>query len=530
MFCNWPALRSCRHSISRSSKAVTLPTHRKGASSIFGYENKRIRWTVLILVLLFVQLFFSLGTGALGEAPTPAPDTIIEPTLSNDAAPYDSSHPESLAQDQLYAMSALLVEADTGLSIFEKNADTVMYPASTTKILTVLLGIMMVDDLNQMVTVSRTAVDIPADSSTMGLEEGEEIRYIDVLYGTMMRSANEGANVIAETVSGSIPAFIDLMNKTATEVFGCSNTHFVNAHGYHDDNHYTTARDLAIIAREAMKNETFRQIVAATSYEIPRTNVHRAKSITTRSILLLPGSEEKPNKYYYSYANGIKTGSHMKAGYCFVGSAMKDNVNLISVLLYTSNRGRWTDTIKLMNYGFSQYISVTPAEMYAMNPIVVETSNYSLKDGHMGKLELTCIPSSGNVSITATKDEVEQMAKNIRSTAWIQFTRDFQAPITQGEVMGTMTYFYGGGKQAEYQLVASRSIGKRENAPKTLAEIVAETEADPNILPPITAELVMYALSPFFVVFILVRLLMKMRRTRQEKVSKPPKQTRRWFF
>ena len=502
----------------------------KGGILITGHKSNRIMNRALSWLVALLLLWMGHMPVASAQSATPAPDQIIEPTLSNDAAPYDSEHPENLSEDQLYAMSAMLVEAETGLSIFEKNPDQVMYPASTTKILTVLLGIMMVEDLDQIVTVSNEAVNVPADSSTMGLEAGEELPYRDVLYGTMMRSANEGANVIAETVSGSIPAFIELMNRTATQIYGCTSTHFVNAHGYHDDNHYTTARDMAIITKEAMKNDLFRQIVATTTYQLARTNVHRSRSISTRSILLLPGTEEKPNKYYNPNATGVKTGAHSKAGYCFVGSATKEGVDLISVLLYTSNRGRWTDTTKLMNYGFSQYVSITPVELYAMNPIVVETSNFSLNDTNMGRLELTCVPSSGNVSFTATRDEVEQMASNIRSTALIQYARDFQAPITQGEVMGTMTFFYEGREPAEFQLVAARSIGKRENAPKTLEEIVTETYADPSVLPPLTEEIILMGLSPVLLIALFVILHHRRRMKRQAKFPKPPKQTRRWFF
>ena len=151
-----------------------------------------------------------------------------------------------------------------------------------TKILTVLLGIMFVDDLEETITVSETAVNVPEDSSTMHLKVGEEIRFIDVLYGTMLVSANDGANVIAEVVSGDVDRFVTMMNETAASL-GCQNTHFVNPHGYHDDNHYSTARDMAIIAREAMKNETFREIVRTVTYQIPRTNMQRARTLTTKS-------------------------------------------------------------------------------------------------------------------------------------------------------------------------------------------------------------------------------------------------------
>lgn len=159
-----------------------------------------------------------------------------------------------------------------------------------TKILTVLIALTFADDLNETVVVSENAVNVPADSSTMYLKAGEEIRLIDVIYGTMLLSANDGANVIAEAIAGDIPRFVDLMNTTA-QTLGCDHSHFVNPHGYHDDNHYSTARDIAVIAREAMKNETFREIVATTSYQLPRTNKQRSRTITTKPSICCPAAK-----------------------------------------------------------------------------------------------------------------------------------------------------------------------------------------------------------------------------------------------
>ncbi len=476
--------------------------------------------------MLAALLFFS-GV-SLAESPTTEP--IPEPTLNPDATPYDAEHPENLDPDQLYGLSAILVTGDKGEVIFEKDAYTIRYPASTTKILTVLLGIMMVDDLTQEVEVSPTAMDIPADSSNMGLHEGEKIRYIDVLYGTMMLSGNDGANVIAETVSGSIPAFVDLMNRTAA-AFGCVNTHFANAHGYHDDNHYTTAYDMALIAREAMKNETFREIAATVTYSIPRTNITRARTITTKSEYMLTGSEESPNKYYYPDATGIKTGSHSHSGYCFVGSATRKGVDLISVVFFTGKRARWADTIKLMNYGFSQYVSITPIELYQMSPLTIETSSYSTADSNRGRIQLTAKVHEGSAgtTIVATKSEVEQMAANIQSTLLIQYTRDFVAPVTAGEIMGTMTYFGDNGSAYVYDLVASRSVAARENAPKTLEQIEAETYADPNPFPPLNADMVILILMPFLLMGILVLIILRIRKQRRNRRRKTPHPVSRYL-
>lgn len=472
----------------------------------------------LCLVLLFTFV-----------APAIASD-IPQPTLSPDASPYDPTHPENLEPDQLYGASAILITADTGEIIFEKDATTPRFPASTTKILTVLLGIMMVDDLDMTVTVSETAMNIPEDSSTMGLVVGEEICFRDVLYGTMMLSGNDGANVIAETVSGSIPAFVDLMNQTV-QAYGCHNTHFVNAHGYHDLYHYSTAYDMAFITREAMKNEVFRDIVAATTYTIPKTNKQRARTITTKSEYMLKGSEEKPNKYYYEYATGVKTGSHSMAGYCFVGSAEKNGVELISVVLFTGQRARWADTIKLMDYGFSQYVSVTPSQLFDMNPITIETSNYSTKDTNRGRLQLVCQPQDPNddIKITATKQEVERMASNLTGTVLIQYTRDFIAPIAAGEQIGTLTYYPEVGEPSVNILTASRSIAKRENAPKTLDQIVQETNDDPNPFPPINSNFIIHYFSPIILFLLFVLYLRHHLKKRKKKAGHIPKPVNRYL-
>ena len=479
--------------------------------------------------LLALLIFFTFLSSSLAESAATT-DTIPEPTLSPNAEKYDPEHPEDLSADQLYALSAILISSESGEVIFEKDPDTVRYPASTTKILTVLLGILMVDDLYQYVTVSENAVAIPQDSSSMHLKAGEEIRFIDILYGTMLLSGNDGANVIAETVSGSIPAFVDLMNSTA-QMYGCTGTHFANPHGYHDDSHYSTARDLAIIARQAMQNESFREIAAAVSWTIPKTNMQRARTITTKSEYMLSGSEENPNKYYYPYAIGIKTGSHSKSGYCFAGAAEKDGVRLISIVMFTGKRARWADTIKLMDYGFSQYMSVTPIDLYNMNPVTIETNNYSTSDTDRGRILLSCRlqdPNTISPRITSTKAEIKRMAANLKDTMMLQYTRDFAAPITAGEVIGTMTYFPPYGDPVVYALTASRSVARRENAPKTLEEIINETNSDPNPFPPFSFELFMVFAAPVLIVACLVFGILYLHKRLHTHNMKTPKPSHRY--
>lgn len=472
-----------------------------------------------MLVLMAVPMSFALGEE----------DVFIAPTLPDDAPKYDPEHPENLGEDQLYAKSVVLMEANSGKIIFEKNPDAIMFPASTTKILTTMLGIQN-GDLSAKVVATATALDVPADGSSMDLRLDEEINFTDLLYGTMLCSANEGANLIAETVSGSIGEFVGLMNDTAREL-GCTNTHFVNPHGYHDENHYTTARDLALIAREAMKNDLFRKIVSTVNYTLPRSNIQRSRTLTTSNRLLRPSTEEYNNSYYYAEAAGIKTGYHSKAGYCFVGYAERDGVELISVILYSDIYGRWTDTKKLMEYGFSQYVSITPIDLYNKNPITIETKGYSLEDSNMGKLPLTCVvaQSGTNASMIVKEDEVDSLSRNLRDTMLIEYTRDFSAPIEAGEIMGKMTYITPENKAVVYNLIASRSIAQRENIPKTIEQIVAETYADPNPFPPFTAEMAFYLFSPFVLLIIVIRILRKLLRRRRERLARVPKPGRRYL-
>lgn len=458
----------------------------------------------------------------------PAYAEIPEPTLSPDANPYDKEHPELLEEDQLYAASAILVEAKSGRVIFEKNADKAMYPASTTKILTALLALEL-GDLEQTCTVSQEAVTFYEDDVTnIDLRAGEELSLRDLLYAALVKSANDAANVIAENIGGSINNFVNLMNQRAYEL-GCTSTSFANAHGLHNDYHYTTARDMAIIAMAAMKNETFRDMVATTSYTIPATNIMRARNISTSNQMMIPSTSERTNKYYYPEIIGVKTGSLSTAANCFVGAAERDGLELISVVFYSGNRTRWADTIKLMDYGFSQYVSVTPIDLYNMNPITVETKNFSLEDTNMGRLPLTCVSTGSSARIVATPEEVEIMASNLQSTVLIEYTRDFYAPITAGEVMGTLTYFPEDGSPAVYNLTASRSIEKRANAPKTLEEIVAETEADPNPFPPFTFEMGLYIALPILGLYILIRVLGRVRHRRRVSSARVPKPKSRYL-
>ncbi|MCR4886360.1 MAG: D-alanyl-D-alanine carboxypeptidase [Clostridiales bacterium] len=443
---------------------------------------------------------------------------------------YDPLYPELLSEGHLSAASAILIEADSGEVIFEKNADQRMYPASTTKILTVWLALTN-GDPEQKYTVSENAVNLAADESSAKLAAGEQMRLIDLCYAAMLPSGNDAATAIAEGLAGSVWNFTAMMNQAAYSL-GCKNTQFVNANGLHDENHFTTARDMAILARIAMQNETFRQIVLASEYTLPRDNIYRARTI--KNLNYFVAKTEGRESRYYPYSTGIKTGTTSAAGNCLVASASKDGVNLISVVFGSaSDESRYTDTVRLMDYGFAQYLSTSIAEIYAMNPRVVEVRNFALDDPQVGKLPLSLRMVSTDASdlIVTTRQQVDYWVQNFASITVTDFTRDLRAPIQEGEVMGTLTYYPEIGNPVMYELLAGRSIAAREQIAPTSEEIISAAMADPNPFPRITVELVMlYLVLPALGIFLLIRLiraLIKIIRKRiRVKVFKP---TSRYF-
>ena len=247
----------------------------------------------------------------------------------------------------MYSGACLLMDAPSGQVLFENQADQSMYPASTTKIMTLLLAIEH-GDLEREVTVPDSAADIPADSSRMPVYPGETMCMADLLYGLMMRSGNDAANAVAELCSGSVEAFVQEMNDKA-QALGMNNTHFVNPHGYHDKQHYTTARDLAILTREGLTNADFCKVTTCLSYTLPPTQKRDSLTLTSPYEIFDPESE-----YYIDGAAGVKSGYTSHAGFCFVGAYQKNDRTLIAVILGAPSRNRaWSDLKRLFAYGMA---------------------------------------------------------------------------------------------------------------------------------------------------------------------------------
>lgn len=254
------------------------------------------------------------------------------------------------------ADAAILIEANTGTILYSKNIDKKQYPASTTKLLTALLAIEN-SSLDETVTFSNDAVfSVPWDASGMGADVGEQITMEQALYAVLVGSANEASNAVAEHISGSMSEFADLMNERAIQ-FGCKNTNFVNANGLFDENHYTTAYDLALIATEFFKYELLSKMSNTGIYNIPITENQPDDIWLLSHHKLIEGKE-----YAYEYMIGGKTGYTDKARQTLVSCAQKDGMRLISVILKEESPNQFTDTISLFNYGFSNFKIYNVAE------------------------------------------------------------------------------------------------------------------------------------------------------------------------
>ncbi|KPU45585.1 D-alanyl-D-alanine carboxypeptidase DacB precursor [Oxobacter pfennigii] len=275
---------------------------------------------------------------------------------------------DTITKPSIDAQGAILIEAHSGKVLYQKNEDEKLYPASTTKILTALIALEM-GDLEDIITVGKEVMMVPWDSSKAYLKEGEEISLRELLLGLMLPSGNDAAAVIAVYIgrlrandmsldeTASMDKFSELMNKRAKEL-GANNSNFVNPHGYHDKNHYTTAHDLALITMEAMKIDFFREAVNTFKYNTEATPVFSNGQIVETIDHSWRNSNELINetgKDFYEYATGVKTGYTTPAGFCVVSSASKDGMDLIAVTLNSTSQARWEDSQKLLEYGFYNF-------------------------------------------------------------------------------------------------------------------------------------------------------------------------------
>ena len=347
------------------------------------------------------------------------------------------------------ATSAIMIEASTGEILYEKNANEKLAPASMTKMMSMLLIMEQIEkgtlSWDEQVTVSENASSM--GGSQIFLETGEKMSVQDLLKGISIASGNDATVAMAERIAGSEDAFVKMMNERAKEL-GLTSTNFKNATGLDDENHYSTAHDMALIAQYCMKNEVFRQIVSKTSYTLEPTNkTSEERYFVTTNDLIKPSSE-----YYYPYCIGIKTGYTSQAKNCLISASKKDGLELISVVLgaTTTNTGksaRNTDSITLFDYGFENY---TYQQILTQNSVV---TNLTINNATKETKDLPLVTQSSISSLVPANIDLNSIEPIISINEIIE------APISEGDVLGTIKYNIDG---IEYStnLCAEHSVEK----------------------------------------------------------------------
>ncbi len=356
---------------------------------------------------------------------------------------------------EVSAHGAMLMSLDSGDVIYSKNIHEKLYPASLTKLMTAIVLYENVEDLDSTVmTVSKNAIDLlqGTDSSVGGLKAGEELTARQMLYVLLLSSANDGANAIAENVAGDIASFVELMNQKAASL-GMENTHYANAHGLHNEDHYTTVYDMSILARYFLENETLKDICYQVRYEMEPTNLSPKRTFITTNFLITPSNSE-----YYKYAKGVKTGYTDPAGRCLISTASKNGYNYLCVLMKSAVyneqgkkiRYEFADSKALYEWGFNEFEYKT----------VLGTEKI------LGEAKVELAWDTDYVTL-APKTDLAAIVPKVADQSTLQYdvstySESFDAPIAKGDVLGSVTVSYAGEVLGSVELVATNDV-KRSN-------------------------------------------------------------------
>ncbi len=346
------------------------------------------------------------------------------------------------------AKSAILIDASDGHAIYEKDADTKQYPASLTKMMTAILVVEAISDLNEVITAQESAFEgLSAAGSTVNIKAGEKMTVDNLLICMLVASANEASNILAERVAGSVPLFIELMNKRAGEL-GLTGTKFVNPNGLHDEEHYTTARDLSIIAMELRRHERLREICAMEKATIPATNISEERFFFTTNSLI---SLYKEREYKYSKASGLKTGSTTPAGLCLASSAESESTELISIILGAKNEEKrggkmnFVESKRLLMWGFDNFKRV---ELVDASQPVCEIHVELAKER-----DYVVAQPISDYSALMPSDYDKSLLKLVPNTE-----KTLEAPINKGDEVGTVIVTYDGREYTTLPLIAADNV------------------------------------------------------------------------
>ena len=455
---------------------------------------------VAVIFLAFITVFNMFGGSALA------------------AVSYDGEINEDLA--------VVLMDADSGKILYEQKADERIRPASTTKILTCLVAIEN-GNLTDKVTVSKYASQTTSGESKLVIKEGEEIILEDLLTGMMIKSGNDAAKAVSEHIGETEEGFVAMMNDLAQEI-GMTSSTFANPHGKDQDGHMVTAQDMALLARYAMNNAAFMQMVGHATYVMPETNKQTERTIKTYNEFLI-----EDNSNYYEYANGMKTGSTKGAGGCLVASATKDDQNLVCVVFGDTSNGkqqRWDAAKSLFEYGFDNYTTIDSLSLVdTTEQLSAQVENYASTDIYDGLLEFAP-PTPIERYLTLEND----VAGQILSGDTIEATREYYeepltAPIYENDVVGTVTYksFKTGIVIMQGYLVATRDVLDAGSAPGSVGDSAVMTMA-PTAMESLeddknnSALLILLVIPAGLIIFLAIRLFSIKRKKRRKYRRRTP--------
>ncbi|MBQ7106979.1 MAG: D-alanyl-D-alanine carboxypeptidase [Clostridia bacterium] len=348
---------------------------------------------------------------------------------------------------QLNAKAAMLISLDTDQILHEKNADKKMYPASLTKMLAAVLVLEQVDDIDKTtITVSKSALTaiMGTGASVIGLKEGEVLTVRQALYCLLVSSGGDVAYVIAEYIGGNTENFMDMMNKRAKEL-GMEHSSFGNPVGLHDDKTYTTARDISILAKHALKFDVFKEITSTTRYYMPKTNKSPQRILSTTNFLIDPSTN-----YYYAYASGVKTGFTDEAGRCVVSTASYNGYNYLCIIMGCDGTGgqrnEFVDSRNLYRWAFNDFeykelLDISKPVTEIPLELSMETDYLKLYPSN----NITQIlPKTADSSTITIKPHLKH--------------ESVDAPIKKGDVLGTADVIYAGEIIGTVKLVSNEDI------------------------------------------------------------------------
>lgn len=365
-----------------------------------------------------------------------------------------SYEPEGM---ELASKNILLVNLDTGYIVYEKEADQKVSPASLTKIMTAILAIEKVPDLDAAkITAKKGIVDsfLGTGSSTAGIKADEELTARQLLYCMMVRSGNDAAAILADYIGeGSIDNFISMMNQRAKEL-GAESTNFANPHGLTDPNHYTTARDLYKIFRHALTLPLFKELISTTRYTLPATNKNTERTFATTNLML---DKNVGSKYYYSSVKGGKTGKTSDAGNCFISLAEKEGYNYVCVSLGAPTKDEqgnnlpatvneaFGDTKKLYEWAF---------DTFAIKTIVN-------KDESVGECKVNLSAGEDRVLLYPKETFAALIPKQVEASSAnfvLDIPESVDAPVAKGQTIGSAKIMLSGQELGEITLISGTDL------------------------------------------------------------------------